>query len=120
VDAKEFLSQLMNVGWDKPAAPAPFDRWYLQTTVALLAGGDTWLKWSRSMMQPLVKAQGADGFWEHPGPKGCAEQKAFKGRDARLYSTAMSALMLHSYYRYLSFLHSRKVQEEPSASEVQE
>ena len=61
------------------------------------AGGLAWRAWNSALRQTLVDHQ-ADrrselGSWEPKGP--------FCRKAGRVFTTALSAIMLESYYRYI-------------------
>ncbi len=67
-------------------------------TQAMFQGGEQfWPKWNTQMREMLIKNQQSDGHWEPP-PKSSEIQHLQK---APVYSTALGALMLETYYRFL-------------------
>lgn len=71
--------------------------WYYGTMAMYLTGGDDWHRWNQQMKTTLLDSQvtdGADrGSWNANG--------LWAGYGGRTYSTAMAALTLEVYYRYL-------------------
>jgi hypothetical protein len=71
--------------------------WYCGTDVMHQFGGTAWRLWNESLKQTLVEHQSLKGSgmgsWD---PKGGLCRRA-----GRVFSTALSALALESYYRYL-------------------
>ena len=71
--------------------------WYYGTLAMYVSGGDAWQKWNQQMKATLLSLQvksGVDeGSWEPNG--------LWAGYGGRTYSTAMAALTLEVYYRYL-------------------
>ena len=67
--------------------------WYYGTLAMFQYGGDPWRQWNERVRDLLVQEQQADGSW---APRG--EWGPYGGR---LYSTALAALTLEVYYRYL-------------------
>ncbi len=71
--------------------------WYYGTLAMFVTGGDAWEQWNQRMKHTLLKLQttsGVDaGSWEPNG--------LWAGYGGRAYSTAMGALTLEVYYRYL-------------------
>jgi len=76
----------------------PFYYWYYGTLVMFQVGGKYWQAWNGAMRDMLIQHQrrggDEDGSWD---PHGAAEIK-YAGR---VYSTALGALCLEVYYRYL-------------------
>ncbi len=71
--------------------------WYYGTLAMYISGGDAWNQWNRQMKATLLTLQrtsGPDeGSWDPVG--------LWAGYGGRAYSTAMGALTLEVYYRYL-------------------
>ena len=74
-----------------------FYYWYYGTLVMFQMGGDYWKQWNKAMRDMLVSNQRKggpdDGSWD---PNGKYGQRA-----GRAFSTAVGALCLEVYYRYL-------------------
>ena len=71
--------------------------WYYGTMAMYLSGGEEWHRWNQQMKATLLESQIIDG--RHKGswqPNGL-----WAGYGGRTYSTAMAALTLEVYYRYL-------------------
>jgi len=75
-----------------------FYYWYYGTLVMFQMGGDYWKAWNPAMRNTLVKNQrrggDEDGSWDPEG----GERSAYENR---VMSTALGALCLEVYYRYL-------------------
>ena len=71
--------------------------WYYGTMAMYLSGGEQWQRWNRQMKATLLDTQVVDGAnrgsWQPNG--------LWAGYGGRTYSTAMAALTLEVYYRYL-------------------
>ena len=71
--------------------------WYYGTLAMRHVGGDAWERWNHRLKSTLVSLQETSGknagSWEPNGVWG--------GYGGRVYSTAMAALNLEVYYRYL-------------------
>jgi hypothetical protein len=72
--------------------------WYYATLASFHAGGPQWEVWNRQLQAALLPLQrressGLDGSWD-PDP-------VWGGHGGRVYSTAMAAMTLEVYYRYL-------------------
>ena len=74
-----------------------FYYWYYATLVMFQMGGDHWKAWNNALRPTLVNNQRKggpeDGSWDPAGDK--------YGDAGRVYSTAIGALCLEVYYRYL-------------------
>lgn len=81
---------------------APFNLyyWYYATLAMYQHGGPTWNRWNDRLRDQLVRRQvrggHADGSWD---PADCQDQYDLRG--GRVYTTALAALTLEVYYRYL-------------------
>ncbi|HOX08734.1 MAG TPA: terpene cyclase/mutase family protein [Planctomycetota bacterium] len=86
--------------WEKQ----DFYHWYYGTLAMFQTGGDNWKEWNDPMKKTLVdnqckggpmdgSANDKDGSWD---PKGHYEEQC-----GRIYTTALGALCLEVYYRYL-------------------
>jgi hypothetical protein len=85
--------------WDKPPA-WPMYAWYYVTQAKFHQGGQTWSGWNAKFARAYVKEQNEDGSWKSPGDRGESET----GQEVNLgpvYSTALAALTLQVYYRFL-------------------
>ena len=82
---------------DAPRGPCPHYYWYYGTLAMFQIGGDSWKKWNEALKATLVPNQRRDGdfagSWDLLGSDG-----PYGGR---AYTTAMGALCLEVYYRYL-------------------
>jgi hypothetical protein len=71
--------------------------WYYATLAIYQRQGDHWLRWNHAIQEALVTTQrnneGTAGSWD-PDP-------IWGGYGGRVYSTALSALCLEVYYRFL-------------------
>ncbi|MEX0678842.1 MAG: hypothetical protein WD063_17325 [Pirellulales bacterium] len=71
--------------------------WYYATLGLYQAGGDAWRRWNESLQKNLLATQRLDGTWA-----GSWDPDPVWGRSGgRVYSTALCALCLEVYYRYL-------------------
>ncbi len=104
--------QFMGMSRDNPASneagdflmselPAPerinLYYWYYGTLGMYQLQGDHWQRWNTAMQNTLVKRQRLDGDVAGSWDPECI----WGGYGGRVYSTAMSALCLEVYYRYL-------------------
>lgn len=75
--------------------------WYYYAQAFFEHGGDPWKKWNTAVLPQLLANQNADGSWKpEGGGNGSSMSGAAKG-DAAIYRTALCALMLEVYYRYV-------------------
>ena len=73
--------------------------WYYATMALHQLGGPKWDQWNREIRETLVKAQRRDGPFA-----GSWDPRSRWGQfGGRVYSTAVAALTLEVYYRYLPF-----------------
>jgi hypothetical protein len=81
----------------KRADPKTFYYWYYGTLAMFQYGGPEWRRWNAAMKANLLGSQRTDGdaagSWD---PQGRYDRLA-----GRVYTTAMGALTLEVYYRYL-------------------
>jgi len=84
--------------WEKSEAPLGMVvyLWYYATQALFQAGGDAWKNWNEQFRDPLIRRQAEDGHWDLPA---MSKEKEFN--QPPVYSTALCALMLEVYYRYL-------------------
>jgi hypothetical protein len=73
--------------------------WYYCTQAMFHAGQRTWKDWNEKFSPLCVQAQHQDGYWESPGK--LSKNVKSKPQMDKVYSTALCALSLQVYYRYL-------------------
>ena len=84
---------------------------YYATQVVFHYGGDTWKEWNKKMRDHLVNTQVKDekdhafGSWYFNGDHGSKS-------GGRLYITALSAMTLEVYYRYMPIYKSKSVEDD--------
>jgi hypothetical protein len=74
-----------------------FYYWYYGTLAMFQVQGEGWLKWNQALQQQLLSRQRTDGDWAgswNPDP-------IWGSYGGRVFSTALGALCLEVYYRYL-------------------
>jgi hypothetical protein len=71
--------------------------WYYGTLAMYQLQGDHWQKWNQALQETLLKQQIASGANAGSFDPNCV----WAGYGGRVYSTAMAALCLEVYYRYL-------------------
>jgi len=84
--------------WDKTEAPIGMVvyQWYYLTQTFFHAGGAYWQNWNDHFREALIQRQSDDGHWDLPA---MSREKEFN--QPPVYSTALCALMLEVYWRYL-------------------
>ncbi len=85
-DARIEWSPETEKGW-------PLYEWYYITQAKFHQGGQTWSNWNAQFARIYVKMQAADGSWP-----AASRTEAAQGP---VYSTALAALTLQVYYRFL-------------------
>jgi tetratricopeptide (TPR) repeat protein len=95
--ALDYLRE-QKVEWDKTEGDFVLYGWYCMTQ-AMFQGGDFyWRYWNTQIRDTMVRNQQEDGRWMPP------PNSNIEGRDLAktpAYSTALGALILEVYYRYL-------------------
>ncbi|MCA9189914.1 MAG: terpene cyclase/mutase family protein, partial [Planctomycetales bacterium] len=85
---------------------------YYATQVLRHNGGPVWDEWNQKMREFLVKTQEKDshrkGSWVFVGGSGAHAN----GAGGRLYCTALSAMILEVYYRYMPIYQQQAAEEE--------
>lgn len=86
-----------------PVSPEPADMtkrdlyfWYFGSLTLHQLGGIEWTEWNRTVKDPLLRAQQADGSW----PRAYDRWASYGGQ---AYTTAMASLTLSTYWRYPAF-----------------
>ncbi|MCS5629290.1 MAG: squalene--hopene cyclase, partial [Pirellulaceae bacterium] len=69
-----------------------FYYWYYGSLSLRFVGGESWERWTLALTQTLPKMQRSDGSW--------SAVTKWAGYGGTVYSTAMGALCLESFYRY--------------------
>lgn len=96
--------------WANPTFNDPIFSWNLITQAVFQKGGEPWIRWNRLFAPMLVQNQKAFrdkdgeviGYWDSPGAR---------ERFGRVYSTALSVMMLEVYYRFLPLFYHRQSDE---------
>jgi hypothetical protein len=95
--ALDYLRE-QKVDWNKTSGDYVLYGWYYITQAMFQGGGAYWQYWNHEIRDAMVKNQQDDGRWLPP-PKSAVETKDLAATPA--YSTALGALILEVYYRYL-------------------
>ena len=96
--------------WPKKAdfnsKPQNFYHWYYGTLGMFQIGGESWSKWNKALVETLLPHQRTNAHIETPGNIEDLEgswdpSTTWDPSGGRVYSTAMGALCLEVYYRYV-------------------
>jgi hypothetical protein len=71
--------------------------WYYATLALFQLQGDQWRRWNAALQERLLNSQRTDGDWAGSWDT----NTVWGGYGGRVYTTAMAALSLEVYYRYL-------------------
>jgi hypothetical protein len=71
--------------------------WYYGTLALFQKQGDEWTRWNRALQAELLHKQ----RWDGASAGSWDPDDLFGGYGGRVYSTALAALSLEVYYRYL-------------------
>ena len=74
---------------------------YYATQVMFQRGGNDWKNWNNKFQTLLKKNQNPEGYWDSPAAVSETNRANMKDIDNKVYSTALCALQLTVYYRYL-------------------
>ena len=83
--------------------------WYYGTLAMYMHGGPSWPRWNAQVRDQLVRRQKTKG---HQAGSWDPDETAYGSRGGRIYGTALAALTLEVYYRYL------RLYDEPSAAPI--
>ena len=107
-EAAEFL--LEN---DSDRGPSNFYYWYYATLALYQHGGEPWSRWNAKIRDRIVGLQRSSGHqtgsWE-------PDESLYGSKGGRIYCTALAALTLEVYYRYLRLYDEPKIPLEAGAS----
>ena len=79
----------------RPKNDACYYYWYYGSLALAQMRNEAWEKWNAEMKRTLVRIQQRDGSWDE------RRSKRYGPRGGRIYATALCALTLQVYYRYL-------------------
>jgi hypothetical protein len=100
-EAAEFL-----LGHDSDHGPTNMYYWYYATLALYQHGGEPWTKWNAALRDRLIGLQSTSGHqtgsWE-------PDSSLYGAKGGRIYSTALAALTLEVYYRYLRLYDAPKI-----------
>jgi len=108
-----------SLDWDKPP-PFPMSVWYYITQVKFHQGGQEWRSWNETFARAYTRSQNEDGSWTSPASEGSGIPFGHEYAFGPAFSTAMSALTLQVYYRFLPTYKPIEVEEEkePAVKDV--
>ena len=99
----------------------PVYYWYYCTQVMFHSGGSHWKDWHEKFTPIAMAKQDKEGWWSSPGTetKGKnGEKDGSKGKSDKWYTTALTALSLQVYYRYLPSYKLEKGKKDVEATEL--
>ena len=80
--------------WKNDLWANPMYYWYYCTQAMFHAGQRPWKDWNDHFSQMAIAKQNPEGYWDSPGV-------GKKNQIDKWYTTALCALSLQVYYRYL-------------------
>ncbi|MFH0909101.1 MAG: prenyltransferase/squalene oxidase repeat-containing protein [bacterium] len=83
--------------WTKPPPWALYG-WYYITQAKFHSGGPAWTAWNAKFAKEYTRNQNEDGSWTSPSGQ---LQEGKETNNGPVYSTALAALTLQVYYRFL-------------------
>jgi hypothetical protein len=83
--------------------------WYYATQAMFQAGGDHWIFWNQQIRDATIRAQNENGSWPLPAHSEWEQKSLSK---SQVYPTALGALILEVYYRYLPLYQLMEQQQE--------
>jgi prenyltransferase beta subunit len=89
-----------SVDWDEPPS-WPMSVWYYVTQAMFHQGGPAWAAWNDTFAPVYIQRQNSDGSWTSPARQGANIPFGYEHPFGPAFSTAMSALTLMVYYRFL-------------------
>lgn len=95
--ALDYLSK-QRVEWNRTKGGWVLYGWYYITQAMFQGGGGYWSYWNQQIRDTMVKNQMEDGRW--PAPP-LSEKESTELVTSPVYTTALGALILEVYYRYL-------------------
>lgn len=120
-EARKGMQALGSAGldWDKPP-PFPMSVWYYITQVKFHQGGQEWRSWNETFARAYTRSQNEDGSWTSPATETAGIPFGHEYAFGPAFSTAMSALTLQVYYRFLPTYKPIEVEEEkaPATKDV--
>ena len=93
----------------------PIYYWYYCTQVMFHSGGSHWKDWHEKFTPIAMAKQNSEGWWSSPGTE---DKPGSKGKSDKWYTTALTALSLQVYYRYLPSYKLEKGKKDVEASEL--
>lgn len=107
-----------DIDWEKPP-PWAMSVWYYVTQTKFHQGGQAWSSWNEKFARAYTRNQNEDGSWTSPARDGANIPYGFEHFFGDVFSTAMSALTLQVYYRFLPTYQAIEIKEdEPKTKDV--
>ena len=100
-----------SIDWDNPPS-WPMSVWYYITQVKFHQGGNEWRTWNEAFARAYTRNQNDDGSWTSPAKSGANIPFGYEHFFGPAFSTAMSALTLQVYYRFLPTYQAIEVRDE--------
>jgi len=107
VAAINFMRGQATCSWDGNNPERAMYIWFYQTQAKFHHGGGVWTNWNNQFAPAYVNSQQDDGHWRSPGNEHQVHGPA--------YTTALGALTLQVYYRFLPTFQIDAVREIPRA-----
>ncbi len=119
VNAVEFMRD-EECSWDNAGRDFPLYNWFYLTQAKFHYGGSVWERWNNQFAPAYVDAQEADGRWVSPSSN--LEGGFSEHRYGHAFTTALGALTLQVYYRFLPTfqLEAAPAQPEPTETPVED
>lgn len=97
-----WLQQNASFRWSQPWGQWPVSSWYHATYAKFNAGGEYWVAWRSPMIRELTRnQQAADAAGTSGDDAGFWDLSFGSEHYGRVYTTALCALQLEVFYRYL-------------------
>lgn len=90
------LLKKQEVSWEQAKGSYVLYGWYYTTLAMFQGGGSYWESWNQQIARTMIDAQADDGSW--PAPPQSTGEASLGGLP--VYSTALGAMILETYYRY--------------------
>jgi hypothetical protein len=98
---------------DADQGPTNMYYWYYATLALYQHGGETWNRWNSRLRDRVVSLQRTSG---HPAGSWDPDESLYGSKGGRIYGTALAALSLEVYYRYLRLYDQPKIPLEAGAA----
>ncbi len=109
VSAVNYLHNNANCSWEDTNVRRAMYKWFYTTQAIFHHGGSGWTQWNNQFAPAYINAQFEDGHWQSPGSRDNDIGPAF--------TTALGALTLQVYYRFLPTFQLDRAAPSDTASE---